>query len=87
MLTGSKTYYYALVYSKVTETRYYHINGWAEYGPEGVTISEGQLGNYVGIELQLANGDVIYRYEPELSYEMSKQLNAKYAELYGVIGD
>ena len=88
MLTGSRTYYYALVYSKITETRYYHIQGWAEYGPDGAYVSEsGTLGNYVGIELQLINGDVVYRYEPELSYELSKQLNNKYLQLYGIIGD
>ena len=88
MSTGSMTYYYALVYSKITETRYYHIQGWAEYGPDGVNISDDRkLGNYVGIELQLVNGDVIYRYEPELSYELSKQLNNTYATTYGIIGD
>lgn len=87
MLTGSKSYYYALVYSKITETRYYHISGWAEYGPDGAYMGEGGvLANYVGIELQLVNGDVIYRYEPELSYEMSKNLNVKYQDLYGLIG-
>lgn len=88
MVTGSKTYYYALVYSKITETRYYHIQGWAEYGPDGAYMGEGgKLANYVGIELQLMNGDVIYRYESELSYEMSKQLNSTYATTYGIIGD
>lgn len=88
MVTGSKTYYYALVYSKITETRYYHIQGWAEYGPDGAYMGEGgQLANYVGIELQLQNGDVVYRYEPELSYELSKVKNENYATLYGLIGD
>ena len=88
MVTGSKTYYYALVYSKLTETKYYHIKGWAEYGPDGAYMGEGgQLANYVGIELQLQNGDVIYRYEPELSYELSKAVNNKYVTLYGLIGD
>ncbi len=83
MVTGSKTYYYALVYSKITENRYYHIKGWAEYGPEGGSFNN----SYVGIELQLQNGDVVYRYEPELSYELSKQKNEAYATTYGVIGD
>lgn len=88
MVTGSKTYYYALVYSQVTETRYYHIQGWAEYGPEGVSIGEtGGYGNYVGLELQLQNGDVIYRYEQGLSYELSKNKNNTYVSIYGVIGD
>lgn len=88
MVTGSKTYYYALVYSQITDTKYYHIKGWAEYGPDGVYVSEsGKMANYIGIELQLMNGDVIYRYEPELAYEMSKNLNAQYAQLYGIIGD
>jgi len=88
MVTGSKTYYYALVYSQITDTKYYHIRGWAEYGPDGVYVSQGgKMANYVGIELQLMNGDVIYRYEPELSYEMSKNLNAQYVQLYGIIGD
>ena len=88
MLTGSKTYYYALVYSKITETKYYHIQGWAEYGPDGAYMGEGgKLANYIGIELQLVNGDVIYRYEPELAYEMSKKINETYVATYGVIGD
>ena len=88
MVTGSKTYFYALVYSKITETRYYHIKGWAEYGPDGAYTSEGgQLANYVGLELQLQNDDVIYRYEPELSYELSKVKNEDYVKLYGLIGD
>jgi len=83
MMTGSRTYYYALVYSQITETKYYHIQGWAEYGPEGGTIKS----NYIGIELQLANGDVIYRYEPELAYELTKNINQTYVNLYGLIGD
>ena len=88
MAVGSKTYYYALVYSKITETRYYHIQGWAEYGPDGAYMGDGgKLANYVGIELQLMNGDVVYRYEPELAYEMSKQINGAYADAYGIIGD
>jgi len=88
MLTGSRTYYYALVYSKITETRYYHVKGWAEYGPDGAYMGEGgKLANYVGIELQLVNGDVIYRYEPELSYELSKFENGSYVTAYGLIGD
>ena len=63
MITGSMTYYYALVYSKITENRYYHIQGWTEYGPDGAYMGDGgKLGNYVGIELHLVNGDVIYRY-------------------------
>lgn len=87
MVTGSKTYYYALVYSKITENRYYHIQGWAEYGPDGGTYFEsaGQVGYapYVGIELQLVNGDVIYRYEPGLAYELSKEYNVKYGKAIG----
>ena len=87
MLTGSMTYYYVLVYSQITENKYYHIKGWKEYGPEGLTIDEYKIGNYVGLELQLNNGDVIYRYEQGLSYEMSKNENPEYTALYGLIGD
>lgn len=88
MAVGSKTYYYALVYSKITETKYYHIQGWREYGPDGAYMgSGGELGNYVGIELQLMNGDVVYRYEPELAYEFAKNINPEYVKTYGVIGD
>lgn len=88
MITGSKAYYYALVYSKITDTKYYHIKGWAEYGPEGVEVdSGGALGNWVGLELQLENNDVIYRYEQGLSYELSKNINQDYVTLYGLIGD
>ena len=87
MVVGSRTYYYALVYSNITEDRYYHIQGWAEYVPDGgAQISGGgQIGYapYVGIELQLVNGDVIYRYEPGLSYELSKEYNAKYGKAIG----
>ena len=87
MVTGSQAYYYALVYSKITDTKYYHIKGWAEYGPEGLDMSAGELGNWVGLELQLENDDVVYRYEQGLSYELSKKVNAEYVAAYGLIGD
>ncbi len=72
METGTFTYYYAYVHSNITGNKYYHINGWAEYGPEG-----GDLGApYVGLELHLAvSKDVIYYYEPNLSYVLSKLYN------------
>ena len=35
MTTGAYTYYYAYVKSQITGDAYYHIKGWAEYGPEG----------------------------------------------------
>ena len=76
MVTGSKSYYYAYVRSQITGDKYYHISGWAEYGPEGGT--EVSL-PYVGLELQLAvSGDVIYYYEPGLMYVMSKQYNSTF---------
>lgn len=89
MVVGSRTYYYALVFSRITETRYYHIQGWAEYGPDGLYTgsSYDEIGNYVGIELQLMNGDVVYRYEPGLSYELSKNINRSYVQEYGILGD
>ena len=49
--------------------------------------SGGTLGNWVGLELQLENDDVIYRYEQGLSYELSKNINQNYVTLYGLIGD
>lgn len=87
MVTGAKTYYYALVHSEITEPKYYHIKGWAEYGPDGIYMSGGKFGNYVGIELQLNNEDVIYRYEPGLSYELTRNKNDAYVAKYGLIGD
>lgn len=83
MVEGSRTYYYALVYSQFTETKYYHIKGWAEYDPEGGGKVNGVYASYVGLELQLNNGDVIYRYEIGLSYELSKQYNPKYGVAIG----
>lgn len=72
MQTGSYTYYYAYVRSSVTGTAYYHINGWAEYGPEGGDMNK----SYVGLELHLfTSKDVIYYYEPNLCYILSKQYN------------
>lgn len=72
METGTFTYYYAYVNSQITGPKYYHINGWAEYGPEGGTYNSA----YVGLELHLAvSKDVIYYYEPNLSYVLSKQYN------------
>lgn len=72
MITGSKTYYYAYVKSQITGNTYYHISGWAEYGPEGGDVNQ----TYVGLELQLAvSKDVIYYYEPNLCYLLSKQYN------------
>ena len=72
METGSFTYYYAYVKSQVTGDKYYHINGWAEYGPEGGDVNK----QYVGLELHLyASKDVVYYYEPNLMYLLSKQYN------------
>ena len=75
METGSFTYYYAYVNSQLTGPKYYHINGWAEYGPEGGSFNSA----YVGLELHLAvSKDVIYYYEQNLSYILSKQYNADF---------
>ena len=75
METGSFTYYYAYVHSAITGNKYYHISGWAEYGPEGGTYTD----TYVGLELHLAvSKDVIYYYEPNLSYVLSKLYNAEF---------
>ena len=79
MVTGSKTYYYALVNSQVTGTKYYHISGWAEYGPDGLSFDNGYMGQYVGLELQLyTSKDVVYYYEPNLMYMLSKNYNPDY---------
>ena len=72
METGSFTYYYAYVNSQITGPKYYHINGWAEYGPEGGDMNK----SYIGLELHLfTSKDVVYYYEPNLSYVLSKQYN------------
>ena len=72
MNTGTYTYYYAYVRSQITGDKYYHINGWKEYGPEGGDVNK----QYVGLELHLyTSKDVIYYYEPNLSYVLSKQYN------------
>lgn len=75
METGTFTYYYALVHSQITGDKYYHISGWAEYGPQGGTYTDA----YVGLELHLAvSKDVVYYYEPNLSYVLSKNYNADF---------
>ena len=75
MLEGSRTYNYALVHSQITGDKYYHISGWKEYGPEGGNIDY----TYVGLEIQLAvSKDVIYYYEPNLSYVLTKNYNSAY---------
>ena len=77
MATGAYTYYYAYVKSQITGDAYYHIKGWAEYGPEGGDMYSA----YVGLELHLyASDDVIYYYEPNLMYILSKQYNPSYGE-------
>ena len=78
MTTGSYTYYYAYVDSSLLGKKYYHIDGWKEYGPDGVSLGEGggQLGNYVGLELHLyTSKDVIYFWEQNLQYILSKEYN------------
>lgn len=75
METGSFTYYYAYVKSQVTGDAYYHINGWAEYGPDGGSYNN----SYVGLELHLyTSKDVIYYYEPNLMYVLSKNYNPEF---------
>lgn len=72
METGTFTYYYAYVKSQITGDKYYHINGWAEYGPEGGDVNK----QYVGLELHLFESkDVVYYYEPNLMYILSKHYN------------
>lgn len=88
MITGSKQYNYALVRSQITGDTYYHISGWAEYGPEGgATITSGGtavVAPYVGLELQLAvSKDVVYYWEPNLSYILSKEYNIAWEKLAG----
>lgn len=84
MVTGSKSYYYAYVVSQITGPSYYHIQGWAEYGPDGAYMGDGgKLGNYVGLELQLVNQDVLYYYEPGLYYLLSKNYNPKLGPALG----
>jgi len=77
MLTGSMTYYYAYVKSQIAGEKYYHIKGWAEYGPEGGDLNK----SYVGLELQLyTSGDVIYYYEQNLSYILMQQYHSEFGE-------
>ena len=77
MNTGTFTYYYAYVRSQVIGDQYYHINGWAEYGPEGGDINK----QYVGLELHLyTSKDVVYFYEPNLCYILSKKYNPAFGE-------
>lgn len=77
MLEGSRTYNYAYVRSNVTGNKYYHISGWKEYGPEGGSFDTA----YVGLELQLAvSKDVVYYYEPNLSYVLTKNYNSDYGK-------
>ena len=81
MINGARTYNYAYVKSQITGEKYYHISGWAEYGPEGGANTEsGQvIAPYVGLELQLAvSKDVIYYYEPGLMYVLSQQYNSAF---------
>lgn len=78
MVNGARTFNYAYVKSQLTGDKYYHISGWAEYGPEGGVQGEttGVIAPYVGLELQLAvSKDVIYYYEPGLMYVLSQQYN------------
>ena len=75
MLEGSRTYNYAYVHSQVTGDKYYHISGWKEYGPEGGDHTS----TYVGLEIQLAvSKDVVYYYEPNLMYVLTKNYNSNY---------
>ena len=77
MVTGTKTFNYALVHSQITGDKYYHIKGWKEYGPEGITFEGGTFGQYVGLELQLAvSQNVVYYYEPGLMYFLSQNYDA-----------
>lgn len=79
MLTGAQTYYYAYVKSNVTGNKYYHISGWKEYDPEGGATVGGVTVSYVGLELQLyTSKDVVYYYEPGLSYVLMKNYNDYY---------
>jgi len=79
MVNGARTFNYAYVRSQLTGDKYYHISGWAEYGPEGGAYTqEGAttIAPYVGLELQLAvSKDVVYYYEPGLMYVLSQQYN------------
>lgn len=88
MITGSRQYNYALVRSQLTGDTYYHISGWAEYGPEGgATMASGgtaAIAPYVGLELQLAvSKDVVYYWEPNLYYVLSKEYNVSWEKLAG----
>lgn len=75
METGTYTYYYCYVNSEITGPKYYHIDGWAEYGPEGGDFNK----SYIGLELHLAQSkDVIYYYEQGLSYILMKQYHAEF---------
>ena len=83
MNKGSYTYYYAYVDSSLLGKKYYHIDGWKEYGPDGVSLGEGggTLGNYVGLELHLfTSKDVIYFWEQNLQYVLSKEYNPELGE-------
>jgi len=78
MIEGSRTYNYAYVKSEVTGNKYYHISGWKEYGPEGGDVNC----VYVGLELQLAvSKDVVYYYEPNLSYVLMKNQNTEFGKV------
>ena len=77
MVEGARTFNYAYVCSNVTGNKYYHISGWKEYGPEGGTHTD----TYVGLEIQLAvSKDVVYYYEPNLCYVLTKNYNAEYGK-------
>lgn len=74
MAEGSRTYNYAYVCSQVTGKKYYHISGWKEFEP-----TSGSYSNYSGLELQLATSkDVVYYWEPNLMYTLTKEYNADY---------
>ena len=76
MIEGSRQFNYAYVCSQVTGNKYYHISGWKEYEPEGTNYS-----SYTGLELQLATSkDVIYYWEPNLMYILTKNYNSNYGK-------
>lgn len=78
MYTGARAYYYAFVHSQITGDKYYHIKGWAEYGPEGGDYNVA----YVGLELQLfTSGNVIYYYEQNLAYILMTQYVSSFGEV------
>lgn len=78
MVQGSRSYYYAYVKSQAVGNKYYHIDGWKEYGPE----PESGFNPYIGLELQLfVSRDVVYYWEQGLSYVLMKNYNPIYGEV------